>query len=107
LGGDVSDEENPKIFELSKALNKGLFKEVLPIYDTIKNVPIESIRITVGLYFAGCLKRARTVAEARKFSAVLDIVSVPIYEQGKPAEIKWLNYMFKITDTIAEYGGRR
>jgi hypothetical protein len=107
LGGDTSDEENPKIYDLSKALNKGLFKEVLPVYDKITNVPIETIRITVSLYFAACLRKSRNVAEARKFSAVLDVLSTPIYEQGKPAEIKWLNYMFKVTDTIAEHSRRR
>ena len=107
LGGDVSDDDNPKILELSRALNKGVFKESLPIYEKIKNVAIETIRITVAGYFVACLKKSRSVAEARKFSAVLDIITVPIYEQGKLAEHKWINYMFKITDTIAEHGRRR
>ncbi len=107
LGGDASDDDNPKILDLSRALSKGIFKEALPLYEKITNVPIETIRIAVAGFFVGCLKRARSAGEARKFSAVLDVVTIPIYEQGKLAEHKWINYMFKITDKINEYSRRR
>lgn len=107
LCGDITGEDDPKVFELSKALNKGVFKEALPIFDKIKHSTIETIRIQVVSYFVSCLKNSKNVIDARKFSAVLDILDKPIYEQGKLAEYRWMNYMFKITDTINEHSRRK
>lgn len=101
-----SVEDDPQVIELFKSLNKGSFKESIEIFTKIKTVPIESIRIGISGLFVGCLKRSKTVPAARKFSKVLDIITIPIYEQGKLAEHKWYNYMFKITDIIMESNKR-
>ena len=45
------------------------------------------------------LKRSKT-DNARILSKVLDVLTEPIYEQGKPGEYRWYNYMFKVTDII-------
>lgn len=97
-----TDEDDPQIIELCRALNEGLFKESIDLFASIKSVPVESIRIAVSGYFVSCLKKSKKVGEGRKYSKILDIVTVPIYEQGKLAEHKWYNYMFKITDIIME-----
>jgi DNA polymerase-3 subunit gamma/tau len=96
----VGEEDNPQVFTLSKSLNSGNFKEALDLYDKIKTVSIESMRIMVASYFVGCLKRARLGGDAMKYSKILDVITTPIYEVGKLAEHKWINYMFKITYII-------
>ena len=101
----IVGDDDPNIIGLCRALNKGSFKESVVIFDKIKTVPIESLRIVVTSYFVSCLKRAKIVKEARKFSGVLDILTVPIYEQGKSASHRWYNYMFKVTDKIMEFRG--
>lgn len=103
----VDVDEDPQIKELCLALNKGEFKDAVKIFDKIKTIPVETLRISVAGWFVACLKRARKVGDGRKFSKVLDIVTVPIYEQGKLANHKFYNYMFKITDIIKEYSRKR
>lgn len=102
----ASAEDEPAVIELCRALNKGSWLESVKIFDSIKTVPIETIRISASGYFVSCLKRSKKVGEARKYSAILDIVTTPIFEQGKLAEHKWYNYMFKIVDTVALHKGR-
>jgi hypothetical protein len=101
-----TDEADPQVIEVFKALNKGSFKEAVEIFSSIKTTQVESVRIGVSGLFVGCLKRAKTVLVARKYSKVLDVITVPIYEQGKLAEHKWYNYMFKVSDIIAESNKR-
>ena len=100
------NDADPQVIELFKALNNGNFKESIDIFVNIKAVPVESMRIGITGLFIGCLKRAKKVGEARKYSKVLDVLTTPIYEQGKLAEHKWYNYMFKVSDIIAEASGR-
>jgi len=99
-------EDDPQIIELSRCLNKGSFKESIVLFDQIKAKPVETIRIEVSGYFVSCLKRANTVGDARKYSKILDIITIPIYEQGKLALHRWYNYMFKVTDIVMEYKRR-
>lgn len=96
------DEDNPAIIDLSRALVAGKFKESLKQFNSLtkKNVATESIRIATAGYFVGCLKRVRSFDEGRKFSKILDIVNVPIYDTGKNAQYKMINYMFKIADIV-------
>jgi hypothetical protein len=96
----LSEEDDPQIKALCQALNKGSFKEAVSIYDKITNMAAESIRIPVSYYFASCLKNSKKVPDANKFSAVLDLVNTPIYEQGRLANPKWYNLIFKITNVI-------
>lgn len=99
--GSVS-EDDPQVLELSRALNSGSFKESINVFDKIKNKPVETIRIEVTGYFVACLKRSTKLGDAKKFSKILDILTTPIYEQGKLASHKWYNYMFKVTDIVIE-----
>jgi hypothetical protein len=50
-------------------------------------------------FFVTGMKKSKT-ENSRKLSRVLDILTEPIYEQGKPGEYKFYNYMFKVTDII-------
>ena len=97
----ISEENDPQIIELSKALLSSRFSDAVKIFNAIKNTPVEGIRIAVLGYFSGCLRNAKTFGEGRKFSNSLDVLLTPIYEQGKLAEYKWLNYMYKVSDIIA------
>jgi DNA polymerase III subunit gamma/tau len=94
-------EDDPQVIELSRALIKPSFSDAVKIFGGIKKIPVESVRIGVAGFFVGCLKRSRTFGEARKFSKALDVLTIPIYEQGKLAEHKWYNYMYKVVDAIA------
>lgn len=98
--GLLKEQDDPQILELCISLKKGSFKESISLFDKIKNVPVETIRITVSGFFVGCLKKSTNVKEARRHSKIIDIVSIPIYEQGKLASQKFYNCMFKITDIL-------
>jgi DNA polymerase III gamma/tau subunit len=96
--GITLDETDPQVIEVSKALLKGSFKDAVKIYDKIKNKnQAESVRLGITSYFVGCLKRAKNYAEADRFSEMLDIISQPIYEQGKPGDYRLYNYLYKVT----------
>lgn len=97
---EVDVDEDPNIYELSRALNSGNFKAALDKYELVKKIPAETLRIVVSGFFVGCLKKSQSAARARMYSALLDILADPIYEVGKPGMYKWTNCMFKITDTI-------
>ena len=100
----ISEIEEPLILDLCKALTKGSWKDSTEIFEKIKTVPIETIRIAVVGWFVNCLRRSKKFGDGKKFSIILDIITTPIYEQGKLAEYRWYNYMFKIVDTIMAYG---
>lgn len=100
----VGEEDDPKIIELSRALNQAKFTEAVKLFDSIKTSNVESIRIAVSAYFVSCLKGSKTFGAARKFSQILDVLTVPIYEQGTLAKHKWYNYMFKASDIAAAHG---
>ncbi len=95
--------DDPKIIEISKALLKGSFKSAVSIYDKIKNKnQAESVRIGITSYIVGCLKRAKTFPEGKKFSTILDIITQPIYEQGLLGDYKLYNYLFKVTCVVKD-----
>lgn len=100
------EEDDPQVIELYKALIKGSFKDSILIFDKIRTVPVETVRISIAGLFTAALKRA-SVPDARRYSLILDVVTNPIYEQGKLALHKWYNYMFKITDIIMSYDKRK
>lgn len=102
----ISNDEEPVVFELCRALNNGKWKEAVEIFESINTVPVETLRITVAGYFVSCLKKSKKFGDGKKYSAILDIITTPIYEQGKLAEHKWYNYMFKIVDVVAAAGRR-
>jgi hypothetical protein len=97
ISGITMDADDPQIVEISKALLKGSFKDAVNIYDKIKNKnQAESVRLAITSYFVGCLKRARSYGDADRFSASLDILTQPIYEQGKPGDYRLYNYLYKV-----------
>jgi DNA polymerase III gamma/tau subunit len=113
IGGLFTDEDDPQLRELCQILVKGKFKDSFKLFNKIKKkFPVESIRINTAGYFTACLKNSKKVYDARQFSAILDFLTIPIYDQGRPGEYKFINYMFKITDYINDphnckkYGGQ-
>lgn len=100
--GTISGTEEPKVYELFRALNCGAFKDSLNVFDEIKSVSVEALRIAMMKFFVNSLRRTDSVELCRVYSRVLDVLSSPIYEQGKPAEYQWCNCMFKVTDIISE-----
>jgi len=95
--------DDPKIIEISKELLKGRFKGAVSLYDKIKNKnQAESVRIGITSYMVGCLKRAKNFPEGKKFSTILDIITPPIYEQGRLGDYKLYNYLFKVTCVIKD-----
>jgi len=93
--GVVLDETNPQIMDLSKALLASNWSAVKEIYPKI-NMPAENVRMAVAGWFVWQLKRTKTMGQAKKYSDILDVITVPIYEPGKVADHKMWNYMFKI-----------
>ena len=106
--GVLIDEEDPQIIELSRALNKGSWKEACKIFEKLKKtVGIESIRIAVCGYFVACLKGSGKIWEAKLFSSILDELLAPIYQTGKPAEQVFYNMMFKVVDIVTQVKTKR
>lgn len=96
ITGITMDGDDPKIIEISKAILKGSFKNACAIYDKIKNKnQAESVRLAMVSYLTGCLKRAKSYQNADRFSAILDILMQPIYEQGKPGDWKLYHLLYK------------
>jgi len=101
ITGTLLDGDNPNIIEISKALLRGSFKNATKIYDKIKNKnQAESVRLATVSYLVGCLKRAKSYPEADKFSSALDVLTQPIYEQGKPGDWKFYHMMYKASKAL-------
>lgn len=98
--GVLVDEEDPQIIELCRSLIRGKFKEAVGMYNKVRNNGAESIRISIALYFLACLKGARTVSEGDKFSEILDVLLMPIYESGKVGDMAMINRIYKVTRII-------
>lgn len=99
--GVVLDTDDPNIIEICRALLNGSFKDAAKLYDKIKKkAQAESVRINMYGYFVGCLKRARSISDGRKFSRVCDVLVNPIYESGKPGDNKLYHYMFKVAEIL-------
>lgn len=97
ISGILLDEDNPQVIELCRALIARKFKEALKLYKGL-DMPVENVRMATAGYFTNCLKGARSKGDGRRFSSILDIITVPIYDPGKLAEHKLINYFFKVTD---------
>jgi len=94
--GDFLDSDDPDIRNLAQAINKTKWKEVCSIYARLlKDMPTESIRISLTAYFVACLKNAKTIGETNKFSAVLYQLSHTIPQQSKLAEHVFYNMLYK------------
>jgi DNA polymerase III subunit gamma/tau len=98
ITGVLLDDEDPQIIEISREILKGNFLAAADIYDKLKaKIQAESVRIGVTAYIVGCLRRAKTYEQGKIYSAMLDILTQPIYEQGKVGDYKLYNYLFKAT----------
>jgi len=101
IAGIMMGADDPQIIEISRALIKGTFHPAAKAYDKIKNKnQAESVRLGITSYFVGCLRRAKNYSEADRFSQVLDILTVPIYEQGKPGDYRLYNYLYKVAKLL-------
>jgi DNA polymerase III subunit gamma/tau len=94
LSGHALDEDDPNIMEIGKALQAGSFKTALTILSKVK-APEESIRIALAGFFTNKLKWTKSFTAGATYSAILDIITVPIHVTGKPAHHVLVNYLFK------------
>jgi len=83
-----------EVFEFCKVLLKSGWGDILKAYRKIKSIPTETIRIVITGFMAGCLRNAKSIEEAKKFSKVIDIISVTYY--GPKPEHVLMNNLFKI-----------
>lgn len=99
--GDIVCLDEKGVFDLCRTLLSCKWSDSISIFEELsKNMPVETIRIMVSGYFVGCLKKSKKIADGKLFSSILDILSDPIYQTGKPGEYIFYNNMFKIIDTI-------
>lgn len=89
------DEDNPDIMEIGKSILNGKFKQAISVLTKLKAVPEETIRAATAGFFTTKLKYAKTFEEGLKYSRILDIITEPIYQSGKPAHHILVNYIFK------------
>ena len=90
------DIDHAEVMALCRGmLKRPIFKELLVTYNKFENIPPENVRIHVRGWFVGCLKKARTIADANKFSAIIDLLEKPYYYAAKP-EHDLINAIFKI-----------
>lgn len=80
-------------------LKEGNFQKALTAYKKINKIPLEIIRMAVCGYFVGCLKNSRSVKEAERYRDIIDIMSVPYFNNPKPEHIL-INSLFKITQIL-------
>jgi len=104
ITGVVVDEDTAEVINLCRSLMKCEWKESLALYEKLKKIPPETIRLAVEGFFVGCLKRSKSYNDGRKFSQILDAIGQPIYQTGKTAENKLYNYMFKVMDALKKGG---
>jgi DNA polymerase-3 subunit gamma/tau len=100
ITGLLLDCDDPQIMELSRTLIKGEWTKSIELYKKLEKLPAETVRIAVAGFFVGCLKRAKTFPDGRRYSQILDIITVPIYETGILGRHKFYNYLFKTVDLI-------
>lgn len=92
--------DHAEVFEFCKYLLKGHgFKECMNMYKKLKNIPAETMRINICGFFVGCLKNARTLTDAMKFSKIVDLFSIPVYSNPKPDHVL-VNNLFKATQIL-------
>jgi len=104
--GILLDEENPKVIELCKTLMAGKWKDSINLYTKLNTQP-ETMRMAIAGWFTSCLRRANKVGDGRKYSTILDIMTVPIYDPGKLGDHKMINNMFKVVDLVNNWQERK
>lgn len=92
------DIDQAEVYEFCKTLLKGSFKTSMNAYKKIKTVPAETVRINITGFFTGCLRNARSVEDARKYSQIIDIIKDPYY--GPKPENILTNNIFKIAEVL-------
>lgn len=97
LSNELIDEEDPNIIDIYKCLSRGSFKDSLSTLKKLKNIHEDQIRMAVAGCFTNRLKGAKSYSQGDKFSAVLDIITQPIYQTGKPAHHVLVNYFYKVS----------
>ena len=80
-------------------LKQKSFQKVLIAYEKIRKVPFEIVRMSVCGFFVGCLKHAKTSADANKYSQIIDFMSQPYFSNPKPEHVL-VNSLFKITQIL-------
>jgi len=102
--GSSLDEDSPEIIDLTKALIKAEWTKSLSLMKSLKShkeFNVELVRRSLAGYVTGCLKGAKTLGEAKKFSNALDTLNVPIFESNKKdSENRLYHYMFKTIEAI-------
>lgn len=94
------DIDHIEVFNFCQMLVKGCsFKDAVLFLKKIKEIPPETMRINMCGFFVGCLKNARNLPDANKYSKIVDMMSMPIYHIPK-AEHVIVNNVFKITQTL-------
>lgn len=91
----IVDEDDVNIMEIGKQITKGSFKGSLSALKGLKTVPEETIRIATAGFFTNKLSWCKKYEEADKYSAILDIMTEPLFMTGKPAYHKLVNYFYK------------
>jgi len=92
--GAGTEIDQIEVFEFCKILLKSNWKGILDALKKIKTIPPETIRIVITGFMAGCLRNSKTIEDAKKFSNIVDIISVQYY--GPKPEHVLLNNLFKI-----------
>lgn len=101
LAGQMLEYDDPQIMKLGVTLMGGKWMESRDLYSKlVTKFPTESIRLAMAGCVTGRMKRSKKISECRNCSAILDIITVPIYAGGKAAEHSFYNYLFKSADII-------
>jgi DNA polymerase-3 subunit gamma/tau len=94
------DIDQAEVIDFCRVLIQGYFQESLRFYQQkLKRIPPETIRIVTCGYFVGCLKNSKTESEARRFSDIVSLLSVPFNNYPKPEHIL-INNIFKISQIL-------
>jgi len=94
------DIDHAGVFDFCKyVLKNPNFKAVVQEYKKIKQVPIDTVRINLCGFFVGCLKNARRVGDAEKYSNIIDLLNTAFSNYPKP-EHTLINNLFKITQIL-------
>jgi len=83
-----------EVFKFCQLLLKSNWRGILDAFKKIKTIPPETIRIVITGFMAGCLRNSRSIEDAKKFSRIIDIISVPYY--GPKPEHILTSSLFKI-----------
>lgn len=92
------DADEIEVYEFCKVLLNSGFKDSIKMFATLKKIPPETVRISMMGFFAGCLRNAKTIIDADKFSDVLDIITSPCY--GPKPEHILTHYIYKVTKIL-------